>query len=85
VDLDYKFCLAIVTHTQATMCKAGHLFVQTSHQCGGSTQWHGYIDHILEMISVIAMKNYEGSEDTMVAARALVGHFSSSSQAEQRL
>jgi hypothetical protein len=31
------------------------------------------------------MKDYEGSEGTMAAARAQVGHFSSSSQAEQRL
>ncbi len=42
-------------------------------------------DHILELITKIAMKDYEGSEGTMAAARALVGHFSSSSQAEQRL
>jgi hypothetical protein len=48
-------------------------------------QWHGCIDHILKLITKIAMKDYEGSEGTMVAARALVGHFSSSSQAEQRM
>jgi hypothetical protein len=42
-------------------------------------------DHILELITKIAMKDYEGSEGTMAAARALVGHFSSSSQAEQHL
>jgi len=85
VDLDYKYCSAIVTDTEATMCKAGRLFIRNSAQNGGTTQWHGCIDHILELITKIAMKDYEGSEDAMASARALVGHFSSSSQAEQRL
>ena len=85
VDLDYKFCSAIVTDTEATMCKAGRLFVSASVQAGGNTQWHGYMDHILELITKIAMKDYDGSEGTMTAARTLVGHFSSSPQAEQRL
>lgn len=76
MDLDYKFCSAIMTDTKATMCKAGHLFVHASRQCGGSTQWHGCVDHILELITGIAMKDYEGSEGTMAAARSLVGHFS---------
>jgi hypothetical protein len=85
VDLDYNFCSALMTDTKATMCKAGHLSIQCSRANGGTTQWHGCIDHILELITKIAMKDYEGSEGTMAAARALVGHFSSSSQAEQRL
>jgi hypothetical protein len=85
VNLDYKFCSAIVTDSEATMCKAGHLFVETSCQNGGTRQWHGCIDHILELITKIAMKDYDGTEGTMVAARALVEHFSSSYQAEQRL
>jgi len=85
VDLQYKNCTAIVTDTEATMCKAGRLFIRASSQEGGSTHWHGCVDHILELITKIAMKDYEGSEGTMAAARALVGHFSSSSQAEQRL
>lgn len=85
VDLQYKFCSAIVTDTEATMCKAGRLFTRASSLEGGSTHWHGCVDHILELITKIAMKDYEGSEGTMAAARALVGHFSSSSQAEQRL
>jgi hypothetical protein len=85
VDLDYNFCSAVVTDTEATMCKAGRLIIQRSRENGGTTQWHGCIDHILELITKIAMKDYEGSEGTMVAARALVGYFSSSSQAEQRL
>ena len=86
VDLTCKFCSAVVTDTEATMCKAGRLFIDASHQNGGTTQWHGCIDHILELITGLAMKDYEGSEGAMAAARALlVGHFSSSSQAEQRL
>jgi hypothetical protein len=85
VNPDYRFCSTIVTDTEATMCKAGHLFVDASHQNGGTTQWYGCIDHILELITKIAMKDYEGSEGAMGAARALVGHFSSSSQAEQSL
>ena len=85
VDLDYNFCSAVVTDTEATMCKAGRLIIQRSRANGGTTQWHGCIDHILELITKIAMKDYEGSEGTMAAARALVYHFSSSSQAEQRL
>jgi len=85
VDLDYKYCSAVVTDTEATMCKAGRLFISNSRRNGGTTQWHGCIDHILELITKIAMKDYEGSEGAMQSARALVGHFSSSSQAEQRL
>ncbi len=67
------------------MCKAGHFFVSTLAQAGGNTQWHGCVDHIIELITKIAMKDYDGSEGTTTAARTLVGHFSSSPQAEQRL
>jgi hypothetical protein len=28
VDLDYNFCSAVVTDTEATMCKAGRLMIQ---------------------------------------------------------
>jgi hypothetical protein len=41
--------------------------------------------HILELITKVAMKDYEMSEGTMATARALVGHFSNTSQAEHRL
>ncbi len=85
VNLDYQFCSCIVTDTEAMMCKAGRLFVDASRQNEGTTQWHGCIDHILELTTKIAMKDYDGLEGTMGAARALVGHFSSSSQAEQML
>ncbi len=77
VNLDYQFCSALATDTEATMCKAGHLFVDASCQNGGTMQWHGCIHHILELITKI------GSGGAMGAARALVGLFSSSYQAEQ--
>jgi hypothetical protein len=31
-------------------------------------QWHGCIDHILELITKISMKDYERSEGTMATA-----------------
>jgi len=69
--------------TEATMYKAGRIFVDAAHQSGGIIQWHGCIDHFLELITGIAMKDYEGSEGYIAAAaRALVDHFSSSSQAK---
>jgi hypothetical protein len=60
-------------------------FISNSRQNGGTTQWHGCINHILELITKIAMKDYEGSEGAVATERALVRYFSSSSQAEKRL
>ncbi len=34
-------------------------FLILLRRSGGPTQWHGYIDHILELITGIAMKDYE--------------------------
>jgi hypothetical protein len=52
------------------MCKARCLFVAASCANGGATQWNGCIDHILELITGIVMKDFEGTEGTMAAARA---------------
>ncbi len=70
MHLNYNFCSAIVTDTEATMCKARCLFVAASCANGGATQWNGCIDHILELITGIVMKDFEGTEGTMAAARA---------------
>lgn len=79
----YEYCSSIMAGTEATMYKTGRLFVDAAHQSGGTIQWHGCIDHFLELITGIAMKDYEGSEGYIAAAaRALVDHFSSSSQAK---
>jgi hypothetical protein len=47
--------------------------------------WHGCIDHLLNLITKIAFKDFAESDGAMNAARELVGHFSSSSQAEEIL
>jgi hypothetical protein len=71
--------------TKATMCKAGCFIIQRSRANSGTMQWHGCIDHILELITKIAMKVYEGSEGYYGRCKGSSGYFSSSSQAEQML
>jgi hypothetical protein len=41
--------------------------------------WHGCIDHLLNLITKIAFKDFAESDGAMNATRELVGHFSSSS------
>ncbi len=64
------------------MVKVARLYQDRAARNGGSPSWHGCIDHLLELITGIAFKDYPETEGTMLAARQLVGHFSSSSQAE---
>jgi len=67
------------------MVKAGCLFKTRSRACDGETQWHGCVDHILELVTKKAFVDLPQSAGAMSAARSLVGHFSSSPQAEAKL
>jgi hypothetical protein len=84
-DLDYSCCTAIVTDTEATMCKAGRLFTAEATRNGGTLSWHGCVDHLLELVTGVALKDYPESAGAMQAARDIVSFFSSSSQATETL
>jgi hypothetical protein len=84
-DLHYKNMVAVVTDTEATMISAGRLFVENSGRVGGTTKWHGCVDHSLELVTGIAFKDLPESEGTMSACRILINFFNSSSQAMAKL
>ncbi len=84
-DLNYSYCTAIVTDTEATMCKAGRLFTAGASRIGGTLSWHGCVDHLLELVTRVALKDYLESAGAMQAASDLVSFFSSSSQATEKL
>jgi hypothetical protein len=84
-SLNYYDVVCLVTDTDATMCKVGRLFVSSSEDQGGCGHWHGCFDHLLELITGVAFEDNADTVGTMKAARALVGYFSSSSQATEYL
>ena len=43
----------MVTDTDVTMVEAGKIFVEHSRVQNGNTAWHGYVDHLLEIINGI--------------------------------
>ena len=84
-DITYSDLCCIVTDTEATMVKAGRIFCSEAEQNSTKIDWHSCIDHLLNLVTKIAFKDHEESLGTMIKARDLVGHFSSSSQAEKIL
>jgi hypothetical protein len=84
-DINYSNITCIVTDTEATMVKAARIFSSKAQQAATEVTWHGCIDHLLNLITKIAFKDFAESDGAMNAARELVGHFSSSSQAEEIL
>jgi len=84
-DIDYSNITCIVTDTKATIVKAARIFVLQAEHEASQVSWHGCIDHLLNLITKIAFKDFAKSNGAMNAARELVGHFSSSSQAEEIL
>jgi hypothetical protein len=82
-----RYCqlTCVVTDTEATMIAAGRIFKEKSSQAGGSTAWHGCIDHKLELVTKLAFKDVQESVGTMAACRAIVAFFNSSSQATEKL
>ncbi len=71
-ELQYKYMVALVTDTEATMNSAGQIFVSNSSEQGGATNWHGYVDHLLELVTGIAFKDSQESEGTMRVAGTLL-------------
>lgn len=84
-NIMYSDIFCIVTDTEATMVKAARIFCSDARQEGAELSWHGCIDHLLNLVTKVAFKDFAESEGTMNKARELVGHFSSSSQAEEIL
>jgi hypothetical protein len=81
----YSQLTCVVTDTESTMVAAGRLFKQKSLEEGGSTVWHGCVDHKLELVTKLAFKDIPDSLGTMAACRAIVAYFNSSSQATAKL
>jgi hypothetical protein len=84
-EVTYDQLTCVVTDTESTMVAAGRLFKEKSYEAGGTTAWHGCIDHMLELITKLAFKDLPNSSGTMSACRSLVSFFNSSSQASSKL
>jgi hypothetical protein len=56
-NLSYPQLTCIVTDTESTMIAAGCLFMDKSVEAGGTTSWHGCIDHKLELVTKLAFKD----------------------------
>lgn len=83
--LNFTMFVCMVTDTEATMNAFGKLLTAESLQHGGGLSWHGCFCHIIELTTGIAFDDTPHSENTMKSARALVGHFSHSTQANDLL
>ena len=58
------------------MIKSGRLFKHNVAQANASVKWHGYIAHLLELVTGKAFKDYPTSQGAMKVARELVAFFS---------
>jgi len=83
--LGFKCFVCVVTDTEPTMLAFGRMFSERSQRDGGHAMHHGCVDHILELTTSLAFEDSQASEDCMKKARALVGHFKHSSQANDSL
>jgi len=81
----YDQLTCVVTDTESTMIAAGRIFKEKSSEAGGSTAWHGCINHKLELVTKLAFKDVPESIGTMATCRAIVAFFNSSSQATEKL
>jgi hypothetical protein len=84
-NISYSYLTCIVTDTEAKMVKAARFFCNDTRQEGTELSWHGCIDHLLNLVTKVAFKDSAESDGAVNKARELVGHFSSSSQAEELL
>jgi hypothetical protein len=80
--IKYSNITCIVTDTEATMVKAARIFALHAQQAASEISWHSCIGRLLNLVTNLVFTDFPGSEGAMLAARDLVGHFSSSSQAE---
>ena len=72
-DIDYASITCIVTDTEATMVKAARIFASKAQQAASEVSWHGCIDHLLNLITKVAFKDFDESDGAMNAARELIG------------
>jgi hypothetical protein len=84
-DLTYSEMVAVATDTEASMISAGRKLVEISTRVAGRTKWHGCVDHLLELVTGIAFKDFPKSNGTMSACRTMIYFFNSSSQAMAKL
>jgi len=84
-NVTYNQLTCVVTDTESTMIAAGRIFKEKSSEAGGSTAWHGCINHKLELVTKLAFKDVPESIGTMATCRAIVAFFNSSSQATEKL
>jgi len=84
--LNVRYCqlTCVVTDTEATMIAAGRNFKEKSSQAGGSTAWHGCIDHKLELVTTLDFKDVQESIGTMATCRAIVAYFNSSLKLKEK-
>jgi hypothetical protein len=57
-DIDYSNITCIVTDTEATMVKVARIFVSQAEHEALQVSWHGCIDHLLNLITKIAFKDF---------------------------
>jgi hypothetical protein len=79
----YSQLTCVVMDTESTIVAAGWLFKENSINAGGTTSWHGCIDHILELVTKIAFKDIPDSIGTVALCQSLVTFFNASSQKEK--
>jgi hypothetical protein len=92
-DLKYSRMVASVTDTDATMIAAGRMLQEHARLSVADdqvaleslVQWHGCVDHILELTTKIAFTDIPESEGTMAICRSLVAYFNQSSIATKIL
>jgi hypothetical protein len=84
-NVTYNQLTCVVTDTESTMIAAGRIFKEKSSEAGGSTAWHGCINHKLELVTKLAFKDVPESIGTMATCHAIVAFFNSSSQATEKL
>jgi hypothetical protein len=84
-NLSYSELTCVITNTESTMIAAGCLFKEKSFELVGVTSWHGCIDHKLELVTKLALKDVPESLNTMAACHSIVTFFNSSSQVTEKL
>jgi hypothetical protein len=84
-NVTYRQLTCVVTDIESMMIAASHIFKEKSSEAGGSTAWHGCIDHKLELVTKLAFKDVPESISTMATCHPIVAFFNSSSQATEKL
>jgi len=71
-NIEYANITCIVTDTEAPMVKATNIFCDRAEQESIQIDWHGCIDHLLNLVTKIALEDFAESDGAMNAAKELV-------------